>query len=262
VKVPKKIIMAPLALCDERPWYQLHDEVIRWMDHWLKGIDTGFMEEPPIKIYMTGANEWRYEKEWPLARTEWTKYYLHSRGRLMTEPPVFGEGPDCFVQQPLDETSEVSSLKFATAPFSRDVEVIGPMALYLHASIDQTDTNWHITVSDVDPSGRKTPMPTYSWLKASHRTVDAAASRPWDPRHDHTRNVPVVPGEITEYAIGLSHLANLFRAGHSIELEISSMDNMPGGLHICSSKTTLHKIHHDPQHASYLLVPVIPSGEA
>jgi putative CocE/NonD family hydrolase len=258
VDVPKKVIMAPLALCDERPWYQLHDEVIRWMDHWLKGIDTGFMDEPPIKFFMLGANEWRHEDEWPLARTQWTKYYLRSRGRLMTEPPAFNEGPDCFVQQPLDQTSEVSSLKYYSGPFSRDVEVIGPMALYLHAAIDQTDTNWHVTVSDVDAAGRRTPLPTYSWLKASHRALDAASSKPWDPRHDHTKNVPVVPGEVTEYAIALSHAANLFRAGHGIEVEISSMDNMPGGLHVCSSKTTLHSVYHNPEYPSYLLVPIIP----
>ncbi len=64
---------------------------------------------------------------------------------------------------------------------------------------------------------------------------------------------------MNEYAIALSHLANLFRAGHRLEVEIASMDNVPGGLHICSSKTTLHEICHDPQHASYLLLPVIPA---
>jgi len=260
VDVPKKIIMAPLALCDERPWYQLHDEVIRWMDHWLKGIDTGFMDEPPIKFFMMGANEWRYEHEWPLARTQWTKYYLRSRGRLMTEAPAFNEGPDCFVQQPMDETSEVGSLNYSTGPFSHDTEVIGPLALYLYAAIDQADTNWHVTVSEVDGSGKRTLLPTYSWLKASHRAIDESASKPWDPWHVHTKNVPVTAGEINEYAIALSHCANLFRAGHRLEVEIASMDNLPGGLHICSSKTTKHEVYHDPQHASYLLVPVIPGS--
>jgi putative CocE/NonD family hydrolase len=261
VDAPKKIIMAPLALCDERPWYQLHDEVIRWMDHWLKGLDTGFMDEPPIKFFMLGANEWRYEHEWPLARTQWTKLYLRSRGRLMTETPLFDEGPDCFVQQPLDETSEVSSVKYTTTPFNKDTEVIGPMALYLYASIDQEDTNWHINVSDVDEQGNRSSMPTTSWLKASHRAIDESRSNPWDPRHIHTENAPVTPGKIYEYAIGLSHIANLFRTGHRLEIEISSMDNMPGGLHLCSSKTTMHKIHHNQEFASYLLLPVIPGND-
>ncbi len=152
-----------------------------------------------------------------------------------TEAPAFNERPDCFVQQPLDETSEVNSLKYSTGPFGNDVGVIGPLALYLHAAIDQTDTNWHVSISEIDANGRKTMMPSYNWLKASHRALDESASRPWEPRHDHTMNVPIVPGEVNEYAIALSHTANLFRAGHRLEIEISSMDIVPGGLHTCSS---------------------------
>ena len=258
VNVPRKIIMAPLALCDERPWYQLHDEVVRWMDHWLKGKDTGMMKEPPIKFFLLGANEWRCEHEWPLARTEWTKYYLRSRGRLMTEAARFNEGPDCFIQQPLDETSEVNSVKFSTGPFNRDIEVIGPMAVYFYAAIDQEDSNWHVSVYDVDSSGAKKALLTGGWLKASHRAVDENHSKPWEPRHLHDKNVPVIPGEVNEYVIGLSHIANVFKAGHHLEIEIDSMDTMPGGLHVCSSKTTLHKIYHDPKYKSYLLLPVIP----
>jgi putative CocE/NonD family hydrolase len=176
----------------------------------------------------------------------------------MTEAPLFNEGPDCFVQQPLDETSEVNSIKYSTSPFNRDVEVIGPMAIYFYASIDQEDTNWHITVSDVDEQGNKSSMRTVSWLKASHRAIDESRSQPWDIKHIHTENVPLVPEGVYEYAVNLSHIANLFRAGHRLEIEISSMDNVPGGLHICSSKTTMHKIHHDPEHPSYLLLPIIP----
>jgi predicted acyl esterase len=233
VNVPRKIIMAPLALCDERPWYQLHDEVVRWMDHWLKKIDTGIMKEPPVKFFLLGANEWR-------------------------NAAIFNEGPDCFIQQPLDETSEVNSVKFSTGPFSRDVEVIGPMAISFYAAIDQEDTNWHISVYDIDTSSMKKLLLTGGWLKASHRAIDENRSKPWEPCHIHTKNVPIIPGEVNEYAISLSHIANVFKAGHRLEIEIDSMDTMPGGLHICSSKTTLHKIFHDKQHASYLLLPVIP----
>ncbi len=258
VDVPhKKIILAPLALCDERPWYQLHDEVIRWMDHWLKGIDTGIMDEPPIRVYVGGSNEWHYEKEWPLARTSWTKLYLRARGRLMAEPPVFNEGADTFVQQPLDETSEVKSLAYTSAPFGADTEITGPLALYLHAAIDQPDTSWNVKVYDIDAYGRRRLL-TDSWLKASHRPLDEARSTPWRPRHDHTRNAPLEPGRVYEYAIGITPVANVFLAGHRIGIEIASLDDMPGGLHLCSSRTTLHKVCHDPQHASYLYLPVIP----
>src|SRR2546429_6015956 len=54
---------------------------VRWFDHWLKGIDTGMLREAPIKLFVMGANVWRDEQEWPLARTVDTRYYLHSGGR-------------------------------------------------------------------------------------------------------------------------------------------------------------------------------------
>jgi predicted acyl esterase len=258
VDVPhKKIILAPLALCDERPWYQLHDEVIRWMDHWLKGIDTGFMEEPPIKLFVGGINEWHYENEWPLARTSWTKLYLRARGRLMPEAPIFEEGPDSFTQQPLDETSDVNTVGYTTAPFGKDTEITGPSVLDLYAAIDQDETNWNVNLYDVDAYGNKLPIIS-NWLKASHRALDEKRSEAWLPRHDHTKNVPVPPGEIVEYKIAISPISHVFKAGHSLRVEVASMDNMPGGLHVCSSKTTTHYLHHDPAHASYLYVPVIP----
>ncbi len=69
-----------------RPWHENHDLVLRWYDHWLKGIDTGIMNEPPIKIFLMGANQWRYEHEWPLSRTRRTEYYLRTWEGLSLEP--------------------------------------------------------------------------------------------------------------------------------------------------------------------------------
>ncbi|MGH2509159.1 MAG: CocE/NonD family hydrolase, partial [Ktedonobacteraceae bacterium] len=51
---------------------------LRWFDHWLKGRDTGMLNEAPIKLFVMGANVWRDEYEWPLARAVETRYYLHS----------------------------------------------------------------------------------------------------------------------------------------------------------------------------------------
>jgi putative CocE/NonD family hydrolase len=70
-------------------YVDLNQEDLRWFDHWLKGLDTGLMDEPPIKIFVMGANEWRHEHEWPLARTAFTPYYLHSGGRANT---LYGDG--------------------------------------------------------------------------------------------------------------------------------------------------------------------------
>ena len=108
------------------------------------------------------------------------------------------------------------------------------------------------------------------WLKASHRAIDPERSKPWKPWHPFTRKASktVIPGEINEYAIEILSTANLFKKGHRICLEITSVDIPTGsaGLtnveyipyHVCSSKTVLHKIFHYEQYPSYLLLPVVP----
>jgi putative CocE/NonD family hydrolase len=174
-----------------------------------------------------------------------------------------------------------------TDPLPRDVHIAGPSALHLYAAIDQEDTNWIVILKDVGPDVSvrtaregETGIPELperelvrGWLKASHRAIDQGRTKPWKPWHPLTAEAqqPVVPGEVTEYEIEILATANLFKAGHRICVEITSMD-MPTGTagftnveyfsyHICSSKTTLHKIYHSAEYPSYLLLPVIPEGD-
>ncbi len=265
INVPKKILMVPPGTVD-RPWRTQHEELIRWMDHWLKGIDTGYMDEPPIKIFVTGANEWRFEDKWPLAQTKWTKFYVRTWNRLLEEEPPDNDDnePNCFIQEPLSQTTEVKSVKYTTPPLPRDMTVIGPMAFYFHAAIDQEDTCWNVKLRELDASGKPVMVspPQHieisdGWLKASHRTLDECKSLPWKPWHINKKE-PAVPGKIYEYAIGLDSISHLFKAGHRLEVEIASLDTVPGFMHLCSSKTTMHKIYHTPKYPSYLLLPVIP----
>lgn len=293
IDVPKKLLFTgPSHL--ERPFHELHDEILRWYDHWLKGEPTGIMEEPPVKVWVMGENKWRYGRDWPLPETRWEKFHLHSWERLVTTPPmdasrtsaVYRE-PDAFVQMPPTHTRRIQALRYMTEPLAEEVLVIGPISLTLYASIDAEDTNWIVTLKDVGPdvsvrTGREgeTHRPenlperelTRGWLKASHRAVDPQRSRPGVPWHPLTRQAQqaVVPGEINEYQIEILATANLFRAGHRICVEISSLD-LPTGVagatnteyipnHVCSSRTVLHRIHHDAAHPSHLLLPIIPAG--
>jgi predicted acyl esterase len=266
INVPKKIMMKPPGF-PTRPWRDNLDVLIRWYDHWLKGIDTGIMEEPPIKIFVMGANQWRYEDEWPVPGTEQTKFYLRSWEGLSLEPETYQDEPDGFLQQPLHVSSRRGSLKYLTPPLLEEVEVIGDVAVYLFASIDTDDTNWIVKLSDVDENGKEKWF-TSGYLKASHRTLDLNKSTPLKPYHPHISSEPVVPGEIYEYAIGLQPIANVFKAGHRVQLEIESMISSrdPDQLlhyhpRLCSSKTTLHKIYRNKKHRSHLLLPIIPKKE-
>jgi putative CocE/NonD family hydrolase len=264
--------------------------VLRWHDHWLKGINTGVMNEPPVRFWVVGANEWRSAADWPLPQTQWTKLYLKSWERLVADAPLPSSAtetqpPDAFVQMPPSQTNTIQRLRYMTDPLPRDLLIAGPIALTLYASIDQDDTNWIMILKDVGPdvgvqSAREgeravsANLPerelTRGWLKASHRTLDAKRSTPWWPWHPLTREArkPVTPGVIEEYQIQILATANLFRQGHRICLDITSLD-LPTGVagatnaeyvpyHICSSKTVVHKVYHDRAHPSHLLLPIVP----
>jgi hypothetical protein len=243
--------------------------MLRWYYYWLKGIDTGIMEEPPIKIFVEGIKQWRYENEWPLKRTVWTKFYLRPRGQLSMEPESLNTEsvpPDGFYQAPLTVAPGIQALRWSSPPMLEDTEITGPAALYLYASIDTEDTNFIVKLYDVGPEGNRVQLST-GWLKASHREIDEKKSRPWRPHHPHTRSVPVVPGEVNEYAIRIYSMSNVFKAGHRIELELSSQESLtdaamallpPDSFHLPSGRATTHKIYRDRHHPSHLLLPIIP----
>ena len=268
VQGPKRLVLRPYPPMQERPFHQFHDEIIRWYDHWLKGVDTGVMDGPPIQVFVHGVDAWRYENEWPLARTKWTKFFLRSRHRLLPEPEPFDSQsvpPDGFYQAPLTVTDAAASVSYISPAFQEDTEAIGPCALYLHASIDTDDTNWMVGVYDVGIDGKRSPLST-GWLKASHREIDETKSVPWEPYHPHRRAVPVAPGEIVLYPIRIYPISNVFRKGHCIQLEIKSVEAPgdinplmpPESLHLNSARATTHKLYRDRDFQSYLLLPIIP----
>jgi uncharacterized protein len=186
---------------------------------------------------------------------------------------------------PPSQTNTIQRLRYMTEPLARDVLVAGPVAVTLYAAIDQDDSNWIVILKDIGPDvsvqsvregEREVPkhLPqrelTRGWLKASHRALDPKRSKPWWPWHPLTRQArkPVSPGAIEEYQIQVMATANLFRKGHRICLDITSLDLSTGvagatnaeyvPYHICSSKTVLHRVHHDRTHPSHLLLPIIP----
>jgi len=124
-----------------------------------------------------------------------------------------------------------------------------------------------VELNDVDEHGSEREIPlARGYLKASHRALDESKSKPLQPYHPHTFSEPAVPREVYEYAIEIAPISHVFKVGHRIKLEIKSMDRpgdpergmATGTFHVCSSKTTLHKIYRDKQHRSHLLLPVIP----
>ena len=290
VSAPSKLIFTGPAHL-ERPFHQYHDEILRWYDYWLKDIDTGIMDEPRVRYWLMGANEWRTGEHWPLPEAQWEKYYLGDWQCLKTTAPspvpnagAAAREPDVFTQMPLKKTSKIERLRYLSEPLASDLTVVGPICLTLYAEIDQPDTNWIVVLKDVGPDvsvltaregERVTPtdLPerelTRGWLKASYRALDEERSRPWEPFHKLTRAAiqPVTPGEVLEYRIQILATANQFKVGHRICLEISAMD-VPTGTgamtnveyipyHVCSSRTVTHRVYHDADRPSHLLLPIL-----
>ncbi len=265
IKAPKKMLIGPPGMV--RPWNQYHDVIVRWYDYWLKGLNTKIMDEPPIKIFVQGTNQWREEKEWPLERTKWTKYYLHNQGLLNTNPPGNDEKTDSYIYEPLNQRKQQDktqySARYETPSLEQDVEVTGPIALNLYASSTDTDPDWIIRFEDIDQNGNKIVL-TRGWLKASHKDLDEAKSKPWQPYHPHNKVKPIKPSKVYNFKIEIWPTSNVFKAGHKIGLEISSDDGAPTELfsiifgHLLSGRKMNNTLYHNPEYPSHLILPIIP----
>jgi putative CocE/NonD family hydrolase len=250
---------------------------LRWFDHWLKGIDNGVQNDPPVRIFVMGDNKWRNENEWPLARTQYTNYYFHSRGRANSlsgdgalntvspaeEPgdgflydprnpvPSNEMGPGAFNQQEVEQRADV--LVYSSAPLESDLEVTGPVRIILYASTSAVDTDFSGKLVDVWPSGR-----AYNVAEGITRAYY---------RRSMTETETLKPEEVYEYSIDLGGVSNVFKAGHRIRLEVSSSNfpkwerNLNTGRSSgqeAAIKLALQTVFHNKQSPSHIVLPVIP----
>jgi uncharacterized protein len=250
---------------------------IKWFDRWLKGIDNGIDNDPPIRIFVMGDNIWRNENEWPLARTNFTKYYLHSKGHanslkgngtLSTAIPN-AEEPDVFLydpRNPVPSMPEFSALcdqsdlekrddilVYTTEPLKQDTEITGPIDLVFWASSSAVDTDFTGKLVDIWPDGK-----AYNLIQSILRTRY---------RDSVTKPELMKPNHIYEFHLELGATSNVFKAGHRIRVEISSSDfpkcerNLNTGHAIGQDDEwtiALNTIHHSKDFPSHLVLPIIP----
>jgi hypothetical protein len=249
-------------------------------------------QEAPVKIFVMGENVWRDEKEWPLARTQYTKYYLHSGGKanslfgngtLSTAPPA-SEPPDTYTYDPHypvptlgghtccgesttpvrmgpreNRVAEVRPdvLVYATPPLVEDVEVTGPVVAKLIASTSAPDTDWTVKLVDVYPGPNE---PAYNVADGILRA-----------RYHVSLEKPELlqPGQQYEFTVDLLNTSNVFKKGHKILIEVSSSNfpqydrnpNTGRTLFVDDEMLLAHQtIYHDSAHASYIYLPIIPTA--
>ena len=248
-------------------------EMLRWYDYWLKGIDNGIMSEPPVKLFIRGPDKFRFENEWPLARTQWTKYYLHAGpakavgsvndGLLSTDLPG-DEKPTAYpAHSPTYELTRAGKpvITFCSQPLEEDTEVTGPINLVMWVSATEKDMDIFAKVQDMAPDGSTIRL-TKGWLKVSHRKLDPDLSTPWRPYHSHDEEEFLRAGEIVQVQVEIWPTCNIFKAGHRIRLDISSHDSpaldFPHFHYDGIYKIGQNTIYHDAERLSYLLLPLIP----
>jgi len=257
----------------------------RWFDHWLKGEANGVMQEAPVRIFVMGENRWRDEQEWPLARTQYTKFYLRSGGRangaggdgrLDRGKPGASESNDRYIYDPNNPVPTIGGnlmykalpagpydqssinqrndiLVFSTPPLEQDLEVTGPVKLTLYAASSARDTDFTAKLLDVHPDGK------------AYNLVDGIIRARY--RKSSTAPELLEPGKVYEYTVDLWSTSNVFRKGHRIRIDVSSsnfprFDRNPNTGHAfgvdAELQTAQQTIYHNRRYASHVTLPVIP----
>jgi predicted acyl esterase len=271
---------------------------LRFFDYWLKGIDNGVMDEPPVKLAIRKGRdeiEWRCEHEWPLARTKWTKLYFdlspppagmpESSGGLVREKPAASASRTYAATAlgTMGSTSAASSqvmgggikpdmgLSLWTPPLEEDTEVTGPLAASFWVSSSAEDMDLFLTLRNFDPAGNEVletgqqgqPVPVAKgWLRVSHRELDPALSLPYRPYHKHTRRLYLQPGEIVRVDVEIWPTSMLFKKGHRIRLDIQPRDGVGSASYMhyhADYNTGTNTVYAGGEYESYLLLPVIPA---
>jgi len=298
LRAPKKLVVTGARNTFEAhkmfDQIEFHEkECLPFYDHYLKGIDNGFMDGAPVKLFVRGANIWREEKEWPLPRAKYVSYYLRkgpsgsvtslNDGALSPEKPAANEAATSYSYPDWEWVNGVVAndpqgrpdpvrrvLTFTTAPMANDLEVTGPIVLKLFASSSTIDTQFIVKLSDQHPQDeaarKKSEQPVFTpvakgWLKASHREKDLKRSTPLRPFYTHTNPQPLVPDKIYEFEIEVLPIAYVFKKGHRIRLEIANSDStVTDGVFSHPYHPTqmgTDTIHHDGAHASHIIFPVV-----
>lgn len=263
---------------------------LAWFDYWLKTPSEkvqppDFVRQPPLRIFIMGANRWREARDWPIPRTVLTSFYLDSRGRANTlggdgalstkpaskdladhftydprnpvptlggavccNPKIFPWGP--MDQRPVEKRPDV--LVYTTPPLKKDLEVAGTVRVALYAATSAQDTDFTAKLVDVFPDGMARNL-TDGILRLRYRdSLERAAL--------------AHPGEIYPLWIDTGVTGNVFKTGHRIRLEIASsnfprFDRNPNTGRPVADETELRvarqEVHHSRKYPSRLVLPVI-----
>jgi len=258
----------------------------RFFDHFLQDRDNGWRKQPRVQLQVRHVDRFveRHEGEWPIARTQWTRFYLDPEGHGLARAPV-AEGT-------VGYEALGDGVTFVSAPLEAETEITGPIAAKLFVSSSTSDADLFLVFRVFTPDMREvvfqgaidphTPI-AQGWLRASHRKLDPKLSTEYRPYHTHDAVQPLSPGKVVPLEVELWPASIVVPAGHRIALSVRGRDYeyaKSTGARLSNFKNELrgcgpflhddprdrpaavfggrNTLHAGPQQASYLLVPVIP----
>jgi uncharacterized protein len=244
----------------------------QFFDHFLKGADNGWDKEPPVQLEIRSPSgvKARNENEWPLARTQWTKYYLNIGARTLENAPPASDSEASF-------ESLAEGLSFALGPFKKEAEFTGPISAHLHVASKTTDMDIFATIRLFDAQnkevrfiGASEQVPvTRGWLRLSHRKLDPSLTRPYRPYLVHDEIQPMEPNHFYAVDVEIWPTSIVVPQNYSLMLTIQGKDfefpDTPGRMLHNSDQDrpgsvfdTTYKIASGPGRESYILMPLIP----
>jgi putative CocE/NonD family hydrolase len=265
-------------------------EAQRWFDRWLKGIDNGIMEEPPIHYYVMGVPKkeaWQTSNQWPLAKQKLTNFYFDegktgsiasvNDGFLTTESPPAQDAFDVYTVDYTTTSGEKSrwvaveeehdypdmrandekALTYTTSPLKTDVEVTGHPVVHLWLTTDAPDLDVFVYLEEVDRNGKSAYI-TEGTLRASHRKLSQAPFNNLGlPYHSHYQSdlVPIPAGEPVELVFSLLPTSYQFHKGSRIRITVVCADADNFDTPVIDPAPKLQLLR-DMNHPSFIQLPV------
>ncbi len=295
--VPNRLLVGPWSHEEEVETFRgdidlspgatvIREHELAFYDRYLRDEGNDWEERPPLELYVLGADEWRGGDEWPLPGTELTPFFLRSGGRLDRDAARSDEPADRYTYDPEDPVPTIGGvnsvltmtqgaarpilpgprdqrelearadvLSYTSDELERDLEVIGPVETVLFAASSAKDTDFVVRICDVYPDGRSIFL-TEGILRARYRNSSEG---------DSTELLE--PDEVAEYRIRCYPMANVFRAGHRLRLDVTSSSfprfsrNLNTGEDVGTGtrvEVARQTVLHTSEYPSHVVLPVIP----
>jgi putative CocE/NonD family hydrolase len=268
------------SLAPSIPWFDRHLRSLPPSRQRYGGQGAAPVQAAPVRLFVMGANLWRDEHEWPLARAGETAWYLRSgghansadgNGRLTPEAPAEDDTPDTFLADPSkpvpsrggatlgygagvfpqnDIEMRKDVLVYSTATLSEDLEVTGPISVVLYVATSAPSADFTAKLVDVDPNG------------VAYNVSDGIVRQSYRPSSSPAATEP------TRIDINLWPTSMVFRKGHRIRLEIAGSNfprfdrNPQTGDSIATATTSVtatHAVYHGKATPSRIVLPIVPN---